>query len=150
MVMAVLLATTLGLSSCWLGPFVLAPVSISTIGILFASRSRRAERPWLLLIWGLAVLLPFAVELLHLVPPAFTFRDGDLILHARALNLPPGLTLAGLAYTSLTFMALPMLLVGELRDRQRAGDRRQFVQAWHLRQLFPVAGKGGAPGGATP
>jgi hypothetical protein len=28
-----------------------------------------------------------------------------------------------------------------LRDRQRDAERRLFVQAWHLRQLFPAAEK---------
>jgi len=115
-------------------------VATCAIAILFASRCKREERLRLMLIWGLAVLAPFGVELLHLSPPAYTFKAGEIILHARALDLPESLTLTALAYTSLTFMVLPMILVGKLRDRQRDGDRRLFVQAWHLRQLFPAAG----------
>jgi len=141
LVIASLLATTLAISSCWLGPFVLVPVSASSMAILFASRSQRRERPWLVVIWGLAILAPFAVELLHVFPPAYSFRGGELVLHARALDLPQGLTLVALAYTSFTFMLLTMLLVGQLREKQHDGDRKLFVQAWHLRQLFPVASK---------
>jgi len=74
-------------------------------------------------------------------PPAYSFRGGELVLHARALDLPQGLTLVALAYTSFTFMLLTMLLVGQLREKQHDGDRKLFVQAWHLRQLFPVASK---------
>jgi len=140
MALAALLGTTLALTSRWLGPFVLVPVATCAIAILFASRCKREERLRLMLIWGLAVLAPFGVELLHLSPPAYTFKAGEIILHARALDLPESLTLTALAYTSLTFMVLPMILVGKLRDRQRDGDRRLFVQAWHLRQLFPAAG----------
>jgi serine/threonine-protein kinase len=137
---AILLATTLAILSAWLGPFVTVPVATCGISVLFASRCTPRERPWLVLIWSLAMLGPFGVELLHVFPPAYTFRGGELVLHARALNLPEGPTLAGLMYTSVTFMALPMLFLGRLRDRQRDGDRRMFVQAWHLRQLFPAAG----------
>jgi hypothetical protein len=86
------------------------------------------------------VLAPFAVEMLHVLPPMVTFQGSDIVLHAGILDLPKGLTLAALAYTSLTFMLLPMIFVGQLRDKQRDGDRRLFVQAWHLRQLFPAAG----------
>jgi serine/threonine-protein kinase len=137
--MAGLLATTLALSSCWLGPFVLAPVATTAIAMLFASRCKARERLPLIVLWGTAVLAPFALELLHVLPPAYTFRAGEVVLHARALALPEGLTTAALAYTSLTFMVLPMIFVGQLRDKQRSGDRKLFVQAWHLRQLFPAA-----------
>jgi serine/threonine protein kinase len=135
--MAALLGTTLALSSRWLGPFVLVPVATGTIAMLFAARCTRRERPWILLIWSLALLAPFGVELLHVFPPAYTFQGGDLVLHARALRLPEGPTMSALAYTSLAFMVLPILFLGQLRDRQRNADRRLFVQAWHLRQLFP-------------
>jgi tRNA A-37 threonylcarbamoyl transferase component Bud32 len=138
--LAALLGTTLSMTSRWLGPFVLVPVATCSIAMLFASRCKPTERLWLMVIWGLAVLAPFGVELLHIGPPAYSFRDGELVLHARALDLPKGLSLAALAYTSLTFMILPMILVGKLRDRQTDGDRRLFVQAWHLRQLFPAKG----------
>jgi serine/threonine protein kinase len=137
---ALLLATTLAVASAWLGPFVLVPVGTCGIAVLFGSRATPKERPWLVLIWGLAVLAPFGVELLHIFPPAYTFEAGNIVLHPRALNLPEGVTLFALAYTSLTFLVLPMLFLGQLRDRQRDGDRRLFVQAWHLRQLFPAVG----------
>jgi serine/threonine protein kinase len=136
---AAILGATLALTSAWLGPFVLVPVGTCGIAILFGSRATPKERPWLILIWALAVLVPFGVELLHVFPPAYTFEGGNLVLHPRVLNLPEGMTMLALAYTALTFQLLPMLFLGQLRDKQRDGDRRMFVQAWHLRQLFPAA-----------
>jgi len=144
MVVAVLLGSTLAMTSRWLGPFVLVPVAACSIAMLFGTRCRPNERPWLVLLWSLVVLAPFAVEMLHVLPPMVTFQGSDIVLHAGILDLPKGLTLAALAYTSLTFMLLPMIFVGQLRDKQRDGDRRLFVQAWHLRQLFPAAGGTGS------
>jgi serine/threonine-protein kinase len=138
---AILLGATLAITSAWLGPFVLVPVGTCGIAVLFGSRASPKERPWLVLIWSLAALLPFGVELLHIFPPAYTFEAGNVVLHPRVLNLPAGPTMFALAYTSLTFQLLPMLFLGQLRDKQRDGDRRLFVQAWHLRQLFPAAGE---------
>jgi len=132
-------AATLALTSCWLGPFVLVPVACCAVALIFGSRCKASERPWIMLIWTLAILAPFGAELWHLVTPAYTFEPGRVVLHARTLDLPERPTLIALAYTSVTFMVLPMLLIGQLRDRQRSGDRRLFVQAWHLRQLFPAA-----------
>ncbi len=138
-VLNVVIAATLAMTSCWLGPFILVPLSCSAVALIFGSRCKASERPWIILIWALAILLPFGVELLHVFPPAYTFADGQLVLHPRVLDLPERPTLVALAYTSVTFMLLPMMLIGQLRDRQQRGDRRLFVQAWHLRQLFPAA-----------
>jgi uncharacterized membrane protein YhaH (DUF805 family) len=81
---------------------------------------------------------PFLVEFSGLVPPAYSFVNGDLVLHARSLRLPEGPTIAGLIYLSASFLVLLCIFVGRLRDRQRAAERSLFVQAWHLRQLFPA------------
>jgi serine/threonine-protein kinase len=137
MLMATMLAATLSCTSAWLGPFILVPVATATIVILFAVRSRPGERVGLVVIWVLALVVPFVLELLHVVPPSYTFRDGNLILHPRAFDLPEVPTLAALVYTSLGFMVLPLLLLSRVRDKERDGDRKLFVQAWHLRQLFP-------------
>jgi serine/threonine-protein kinase len=51
----------------------------------------------------------------------------------------PSTTLA-LLYTSVTFTVLQPVLIGGLRDALSAAERKLFLQAWHLRQLAPVAG----------
>jgi serine/threonine-protein kinase len=142
MIISILLSCTIAITSRWLGPFILVPVAVCCMAMIVGSRCTPKERPWLMLIWGLAVLAPFGVELLHIFPPTFTFKDNTIILHPGILDIPYGPTLLGLAYTSLTFMFLPMIFVGKLRDKQRDSDRRLFVQAWHLRQLFPAAHEG--------
>jgi serine/threonine-protein kinase len=136
--LAVLSAAVVVLSSGWLGPFVLVPIAACATSVMFVLHSNRAERPWLLGVWASAALLPFAGEALGVFPPAFTFRGGELVLHPRIIELPPGPTLIAMAYTSVSFLVLLCVFVGRLRDRQRAAERRLFVQAWHLRQLFPA------------
>ena len=93
------------LCSGWLGPFVLGPLAACACAVMVVIHSARPERPWLIAVWALIALLPFAVELLGLVPPAYSFRPGELVLHARGLELPPGPTLAALAYTSVSFLS---------------------------------------------
>jgi eukaryotic-like serine/threonine-protein kinase len=136
--LAALSAAVVALSSGWLGPFVLVPVAACATGLMFIIHCTRRERPYLLGIWTAALLAPFAVEALGLVPPAYSFRGGELVLHARSILLPEGLTMAALAYTSVSFFFLLAVFVGRLRDQQRLAERHLFVQAWHLRQLFPA------------
>jgi eukaryotic-like serine/threonine-protein kinase len=138
---AVLTAAAVAGVSSWLGPFVVAPAAATGAAAYFVIHSTRRERPWLIAIWCLSALLPFGVELTGLVPPGYTFTsDGDLVLHARALRLPEGPTLVGLAYVSASYVLLLCIAVGRLRDKQRLAERSLFVQAWHLRKLFPRVG----------
>jgi serine/threonine-protein kinase len=133
-----LTAAVIALTSALFGPFVLVPGAACAAAIMFVIHCSRAERPWLIGVWTVAVALPFGVELLGVVPPAYSFRPGEVVLHARAIDLPEGPILAALAYTSVSFLLLACVFVGRLCDRQRAAERRLFVQAWHLRQLFPA------------
>jgi serine/threonine-protein kinase len=137
--LATLSGTIVALSSTWLGPFVLTPIAACATAVMFVIHGSRRERPWFLAVWTAAALAPFAVELAGTFPPAASFVNGDLVLHARSISLPFGPTMAALAYTSVSFIVLLCLFVGKLRDAQRAAERKLFVQAWHLRQLFPGA-----------
>jgi serine/threonine-protein kinase len=138
-ILSVMSALAVAGSSCWLGPFVLGPAVFVGSAVFVVIHSTRRERPLLVGIWAVASLVPFLIELSHRFPPAYTFRDGDLVLHSRSLQLPEGPTIAGLAYFSVSFLILLCFFVGRLRDKQRAAERSLFVQAWHLRQLFPAA-----------
>jgi serine/threonine-protein kinase len=138
-ILSVMSGLTVAGASCWLGPFVLVPAAAAGSALFFVIHSTPDERPWLVGIWATVSLLPFAVELSGKFPPAYSFVNGDIVLHARSLRLPEGPTIAGLAYLSVSFLVLLALFIGRLRDRQRAAERSLFVQAWHLRQLFPAA-----------
>ena len=62
------------------------------------------------------------------------------------MELPPGLTMFGLLYTTVTFALLPSVYFGRLREALDRAQQRTFMQAWQLQQL---AGEKPA-GGATP
>ncbi len=124
-------------SSCWLGPFVLAPVAASSCMAWLTFQSDRRERWILMSFGGLAVLVPFLLEALGWVPRSFSFEAGALVLHPRALFLPPAGTTLALVYTSVTFCVLPPVLLGGMRDALVAAERKLFLHAWHLRRLYP-------------
>jgi serine/threonine protein kinase len=140
--LAVLLAAVTSALSCWLGPFVLTPVAVTSTMAWFTFQSGPRERRLLMLLGGLATLAPFVLEALGWVPRSFTFEAGRLVLHPRAVFLPERGTTLALAYTSVTFCVLQPVLLGRVRDALSEAERKLFLHAWHLRQLAPDAGKG--------
>jgi serine/threonine-protein kinase len=138
--LASLVAALCGALSCWLGPFILAPVAGASTMIWFTLYTDRRWRWVLVVLGGLAMLVPFLLELVGWIPPSFRFEGGNLVLMPRALHLPPTGTTFALVYTSVTFCVLQPVLLGGMRDALSAAERKLFLHAWHLRQLAPEAG----------
>ena len=129
----------------WLGPFVLLPTSATITTSVFALYAERRERPIVLAVGAAMFLIPFAAELLGLVPAGFSFEPGRVVLHERALALPRALTTAALAYTSVGYIVLPGLFLFRVRDTLRVAEDRRLLQAWTMKQVFPG---GTSPGAA--
>jgi serine/threonine-protein kinase len=135
-------AGMLAFLSSWLGPFVVVPATAATSTIFLGSSANRRERMSILLLNSAAVLIPFALELLHVVPPSMVFENGALMLLPRAINLPRAATLIALAYTTIALTTMPTLLLGRVRDALAVAERKLFLHAWHLRRLLTdVEGK---------
>jgi serine/threonine-protein kinase len=129
---------TLASVSSFMGPFVLVPQAIAVTTLYIALQCRTArERRVVIAMGAAAAALPFALELLGVLPPAYTFADGNVTLLGRLLPLTPRTTQPLLVYASVTFVALPAVLLGGVRDALSSAERRLFLQAWHLRQLVP-------------
>ncbi len=86
---------------------------------------------------GLAAALPFLLELVGVVPPAYAFVDGNVTLFARAVRFAPHATLPLLFYASVSSAAMPGVFLDGVREALTTAERRLFLQAWHLRQLIP-------------
>lgn len=136
-ILLVLSALIVIVQSTWLGPFVLVPTAAAVTCSVFALYAERAWRPWVLVAGAVMVLAPFAAELVPGLPRGFTFEPGAIVLRARALDLPQGLTTFALLYTSVGYVLLPPLFLARLRDELRGSEERTFLQAWTLRRLFP-------------
>jgi len=133
----VLAALIVVVQSTWLGPIVLVPTAAAVTWSVFSLYAERRWRPGVLVAGAVMVLAPFAAELVPWWPRGFTFEPGAIVLRARALDLPEGLTTFALLYTSVGYVLLPPLFLGRLRDELRGSEERTFLQAWTLRRLFP-------------
>lgn len=135
LLLATLVLATVSATSCWLGPFVLVPVAAAATTLWFGMQAERVER-WIIMGVGtVSVVVPFLLEAAGLVPPSYEFRDGDFVLLSRALELDPTLTILSLLYTTVTFVILPGLFFGGIRDKLAEVETKLHLQAWQLRQL---------------
>jgi len=85
----------------------------------------------------LGAAAPFALEWLGLVRAPYLFEPGRLVIPERAIALPRAATFAVMLYSSVSFALLISMVVGRVRDSLRASEKKLFLQAWYLRQLFP-------------
>jgi serine/threonine-protein kinase len=121
------------------GPFIIAPTLVMTTLMSYAAHPRFGRIGVLSLIMAMAVLVPWGLELLHLLPPTYQFQDGKLVLESPAIafhSLPVQLAFVGVLVSLLGVVAL---LSRQMAMRQRAVGERAELQAWHLRQLVRAA-----------
>lgn len=121
----------------WLGPFVLMPMAATIVTAIFSLYGSDRERPYVIAAGIAMALLPFLAELVPGVPPGYSFQEGNVVLHPRALDLPPTVTTIALLYTTAGYAVLPALFLSRLKKTLRGTEDRLLLQAWTLRQLFP-------------
>ncbi|MFT3773771.1 MAG: serine/threonine-protein kinase [Minicystis sp.] len=135
-------SAAIALMSAPFGPFVLVPGQAATNTMFFAMSADKRGRMVVILLGVLAITIPFALEMAGVLPPAYTFHAGLWQVMPRATELPAVQTTLCLLLTSVAMVIVPALMVGRMRDALAAAERRQFLQAWHLRQLVPNEARG--------
>ncbi len=133
--LAVLTFATIASFSVWLGPFILVPLATSSGALVFSIQADRRERWFHLTAATVASFLPYLVEFSGLFPPAYAFRDGNLVLFPRAVELSPTWTLLGLLYLSISFTFVPAYYLGRVRDSLASAEEKLFLHAWHFEQI---------------
>ena len=122
--------------SVWLGPFVLVPVAACCLAMIYAAQLGPEDRRFMTAAALLITAIPFVLELLQVLPPGVEFRDGAIVLFARALDIHPAWTVPALIYSSLSFVVAATYYIGQLRDSLARAERTLFTQAWHFQQLI--------------
>ncbi len=117
------------------GSFVLVPALASTGMVLAATFLRPAARGGVIVIGVLVVLAPFLLGELSVVEPQYRFVDDVLQIAPRLLHFPPGPSKVLLVLATITTLAVPCLLAGQLRDRLAQAEKQLLLTAWHLERL---------------
>ena len=120
-------------------PLVVAPgAAAATAAIVLVSiRANRFAQNWVLIMSLASVLVPALLELAGVLPPSYTVTDGRLTIAPNffAFQLEP--TLALLVISAVLTVALTVFGVGRAVDALVRAERRNFAQAWRLRQILP-------------
>jgi serine/threonine protein kinase len=85
----------------------------------------------------IAFLTPVALELAGVLSPSIAFRDGAIVLLPRAVDFPPGVTLAFLVVANVALILVPSFLATRVRDHALGVEQRALAAASRLRQLVP-------------
>jgi serine/threonine-protein kinase len=131
--------------STLLGPVLFLPGVAASIAAVFLV-SIRANKETQGLIGTLAIssiLVPLALEWLHVLPPSYAFRDGVMVLLPRMVELTPGRIEVLVIVVAVIEVALTVFAIGRSSESLVKAERRNFAQAYRLRQLLP-AGVGAA------
>ena len=134
-------ATLLAALSFIFGPFVLVPTLGATAAVLFSSHLRGRDRALAIAAIALAVLGPWALEGLGVVPASIQFADDQIRLLPRLVHFPAGTTMLVLTLATVSSVVTPAFLNGKMRDLLTRAEARVRLSAWYLEQLGEPAGR---------
>lgn len=104
-------------------------------------------RPYRILVLSLACLalvVPFALDRLELIPPAYVHVDGGMMLLPRIMAIPPWIEPVALGGALVGIVVVPAFVIWRIGDQLTQMRQRIHTQSWQLQQLVP-AEAGAAP-----
>ncbi len=140
LVVAMLLnAALVATSSLIFGPLVLVPgvAASSAASFVLAVRVKSWMRMLPFTLAMLSVFVPLVLEQYGVLPRAYTFDGGAIILHPVIADFRPVHTAVSLAIVTFVQLMLPAVIINRAVDGLVDAERRSFAQAWRLRQLLP-------------
>jgi serine/threonine-protein kinase len=135
-----------GLTSSLFGPFVMVPgtAAVTAASLLVNLRANAPTRMATLVLGLAAVLVPMALQLAGLAPRSYVFEQGSIRIVSDLVEFRPVPALALLATGSVVTVVATVFAVSRAVETLVKSERRNFAQAWRLRQMLPGA-TAGAP-----
>jgi serine/threonine-protein kinase len=130
-----------GCSATCFGPFIFAPAVAATSAAAFAVslRANTYTRNMLMTLSIMSIFVPYALQVLGVIPPSYVFHDGIIEIRPILEDFPPFFTQLGLCVVTAAQLVLPSILVTSAVDALIRAERTNFGQAWRLKQLLPPA-----------
>lgn len=125
------------------GSVIIVPGIAAANSLVYASAAPARLRLRIVLLAALSVAIPLGLEATGLVPPAFRFEGGNIVLLPRLVEFSPRtmpvyLIFAGMQYWLTNFFGLRM------RRDLEALERRMLAHTIELRRFVPEAAKSAA------
>jgi tRNA A-37 threonylcarbamoyl transferase component Bud32 len=119
------------------GPFVIVPAVAVTSALVFSTTNDRSLRGVIILLATMAVVVPFALEQMGVVPPSMRFTPEGILLLPRVVWFPPFWTGVFLIVSNVALVVTAGLVLAPFRNELDDAQKRIRLLAWHLRQLVP-------------
>jgi hypothetical protein len=121
------------------GPLVLVPASAVASGaaLMVGIRANRTTRRGILIASLAAVFVPLLLQVTGVLPRSYEIVSEGLLIRPVLVEFPPGMTLALLGFAIALLLVTTQLLMNRSVEALLQAERRNFAQAWRLRQLLP-------------
>jgi serine/threonine-protein kinase len=128
-----------GMMSSVFGPFVMVPgtAALTVSSFLVNLRANPAVRRATPLLGLASVFVPMLLQLLGVIPPSYVFEGGSIRIVSNLVEFRPLPAFLLLALGSGLTVVATVFAVGRAVDSLVASERRNFAQAWRLRQILP-------------
>lgn len=137
---ALLSFSAVGLTSAFLGPFVLLPSLATTTFAAFAVTMRSDTRARMI-IMGMslaAVVIPLSLELAGLVPRSYLYEGGKIIVVPQLVALPSSVSPFILGAIAVLTILLSNFHLWQIVNHLSGSERSALTQVHRLRQLLPT------------
>ncbi len=138
----------LGTMGMMFGPLLFVPGAAAAVAATFivGIRANRVTQRLLGILALGSVFVPLGLEWAGVLPRSYVFEDGALKLLPRMIEFQPIKTEVFLMVMAVATIVISVYTVGRAADAVVKAERKNFAQAYRLRQLLPT----GAPHEPTP
>lgn len=126
-------------TSALIGPFLISPLIIVVVTLLFTLNHPPQYRIPFVIAGLLAAILPISLEWSGVVPASMVFDADGLHVLPRSSDLARIPTLALLTIVSLAVIAIAGGAIGPIRKELDKVQARLRMQAWQLKQMVPAS-----------
>jgi serine/threonine-protein kinase len=139
----VTLASSLAIActSVFFGVFVLVPTLVVGNTICHAVTVRERQRPAVIAIGALALLVPLVLELVGVGPNHHSFVNGTLVLSSQVFDFHPIKTPIFLMVANIGMLVFASMYVSHYKNALARSELRNVSQLWQLRQLVPESAR---------
>jgi hypothetical protein len=83
----------------------------------------------------LPVIVPLLLHATGIASTGWSVHVDHITIAAHIISFPPTATWFLLGFVHIAMTIVPVVALGKLREALARSERRNFMHAWHLRQL---------------